>query len=162
MGEGGEGVSTSVSVAVPVRAAGAWLLSGMAGAAGASGAFVAGASPLVSASAVSSAAEPIWSRHSRQRIAISSAPNRRCCGPHTDVSGGARAGPAPAVSSGSCGAGTPGAATATGSGQPGRDATMVLSSGDRSYSSPQSHAASAHATIAASVVATVQRAPAES
>ncbi|MFK4687219.1 hypothetical protein RKD22_000154 [Streptomyces pristinaespiralis] len=61
------------------------------------------------------------------------------------MSGGASGGRSPSSRAGSCGAGTPGAATATASGQPGRAATTLCSSGDRSYSIPQSHEAMATA-----------------
>ncbi len=102
------------------------------------------------------------SRHVAHCSAISSAPKRRCAGPQTVVSGGASGGRSSASGPGSCGAGTPGAATATASGQPGRAATTERSSGDSSYSIPQSQDAIATATRETSSMATVQREPSPS
>ena len=130
-----------------------------AASASASGFPVSGSAVAASCPAVGS---PNCSRHTRHCRAISSAPSRRCAGPQAAVSGGDSAGRPPSSSVGSCGAGTPGAVTATGSGQPGSAATTYRSSGDRSYSRPQSQAASAHATRAVSLTATVHRAPAPS
>lgn len=106
----------------------------------------------------------VSSRHWAQRRAISSAPSRRCGPLHSPASGGAsRTTPARSPpGSGSCGAGTPGARTASSTGHPGRAATTVSSRGDRSYSMPQSQAAIATATSGTSSTTTVQRAPAPS